>query len=270
DEEVTSYDFLTMTKQDFRECNMAESATSREQELLKEITFLKEQINKSTHEFDVIVHSRTKKGFKWTINVDHVTLEGLKDTIYNIEGTLTLASNNSATLDFGNGRIKHQPRNNEDFRNMLRQFILQNELKFIVYIKTSKLFNKWTFLKVYKLYELNDVPNPKASRKLFDELETRVATTSIDVSYEATRSIYSYSFLVSATFPFKKQIKIVPEKLVERNNGRGNLDYGNESRTTGRTIANEINDEYNIDKVWRIVTDAESDQDIKVKVEKVL
>ncbi|RIB20854.1 hypothetical protein C2G38_2034907 [Gigaspora rosea] len=119
-----------------------ESATSREQELLKEITFLKEQINKSTHgiygilrfrwisEFDVIVHSRTKKGFKWTINVDHVTLEGLKDTIYNIEGTLTLAT----------------------------------------------------------------------------------------------------------TFPFKKQIKIVPEKLVERNNGRGNLDYGNESRTTGRTI----------------------------------
>ncbi|CAG8483747.1 5452_t:CDS:2, partial [Diversispora eburnea] len=32
------------------------------------------------------------------------------------------------------------------------------------------------------------------------------------------------------------QIKIVPEKLVEGKNGRGNLDCGVESRTTGRTI----------------------------------
>jgi hypothetical protein len=75
--------------------------------------------------------------------------------------------------------------------------------------------------------------------------------------------------------------------LVEGKNGRGNLDYGIESRTTGRTIglievkkddfkqgfaqatvqmesslsrkrkANEIDDEYDIDKVWGIVTDAE-------------
>ena len=31
-------------------------------------------------------------------------------------------------------------------------------------------------------------------------------------------------------------LRVVPEKLVEGKNGRGNLDYGIESRTTGRTI----------------------------------
>src|SRR3954453_6533913 len=139
-------------------------------------------------------------------------------------------------------------------------------------------------------YDYVDTKNEKykeALRKLFDELETRVATTPIDVSYEATKSVYSYSFLASAVFPFKSQIKIVPEKLVEGKNGRGNLDFGIESRTTGRIVglievkkddfkqglaqatvqmesslgrkrkADEIEDEYGLDKVWGIVTDAE-------------
>ncbi|UZO27660.1 uncharacterized protein OCT59_019850 [Rhizophagus irregularis] len=84
-----------------------------------------------------------------------------------------------------------------------------------------------------------DTKNEKykeALRKLFDELETRVATTPIDVSYEATKNIYLYTYLVSATYPFKDQVKVVPEKLIEGKNGRGNLDYSIESRTTGRII----------------------------------
>ncbi|PKB95816.1 hypothetical protein RhiirA5_435974 [Rhizophagus irregularis] len=66
---------------------------------------------------------------------------------------------------------------------------------------------------------------------------TRVATTPIDVSHdEATKSIYSYTYLVSATYPFKDQVQ-VQEKLIKRKNGRGNLDYGIESCTTGRIIS---------------------------------
>ena len=139
---------------------------------------------------------------------------------------------------------------------MLRLFVAKNNFKFTVFIETpSKPFNEWTFPKVYELYGLSDDPNPsidvypvfscgsvntkdekykEALRKFFDE--TRIATTPIDVSYEATKSIYSYTYLALATFPFKSQIKIVPEKLIEGKNGRGNLDYGIESRTTGRTI----------------------------------
>src|SRR4051812_45070814 len=93
--------------------------------------------------------------------------------------------------------------------------------------------------------------------------------------------------LPQATYPFKDQIKIVPEKLIKGKNGQVNLDYGIESHTTGRTIglikvkkddfkqgfaqatiqiesslfrkrkANEIDNEYDMDKVWGIVTDVE-------------
>ncbi|GBB88951.1 hypothetical protein RclHR1_15570011 [Rhizophagus clarus] len=125
---------------------------------------------------------------------------------------------------------------------MLRSLVSKNNLKFTVFIETpSKLFNKWIFLKVCQLYGLSDDVNPnidvypifkygcvntknekyrEALRKLFDELETRVIITPIDVSYEATKSIYSYSFLASVTFPFKGQIKIVPKKLVKGKNRR--------------------------------------------------
>ena len=217
--------------------------------------------------------------------------------------------NDGAVLKIVNDSGKYTPLNDKELREVLQLFVSDKNLKFTVFIETpSKPFNKWTFPKVCQLYGLSDDPNPsidvypvfkcgcvdtknekygEALRKLFDELETRVATTPIDVSYEATKSIYSYSFLASATFPFKSQIKIVPEKLVEGKNGRGNLDFGIESRTTGRTIglievkkddfkqglaqatvqmesslghkrkANEIDDEYSLDKVWGIVTDAE-------------
>src|SRR5256885_14267909 len=95
----------------------------------------------------------------------------------------------------------------------------------------SKPFNEWIFPKVCELYGLSNYPNPsidvyplfscgcvntkneeykEALRKLFDELETCVATTDtipINVSYEATKGIYSYTYLASATFPFKSQVK---------------------------------------------------------------
>ncbi|PKK73657.1 hypothetical protein RhiirC2_740340 [Rhizophagus irregularis] len=113
---------------------------------------------------------------------------------------------------------------------MLRLFVSNNSFKFTVLIETpSKPFNEWTFPKVCELYGLSDDPNPsidvypvfscgsantenekykEALRKLFDELVVR---------------IYSYTYLVSATYPFKDQVKVVPEKLIEGKNGRGNL-----------------------------------------------
>ncbi|GBB93359.1 hypothetical protein RclHR1_21560002 [Rhizophagus clarus] len=192
---------------------------------------------------------------------------------------------------------------------MLQSFVSKNNLKFTVLIDTpSKPFNEWTFPKVCELYGLSDDLNPStdvypifhcgcvdtknekykaALRKLFDELETRVATTPIDLSYEATKSIYSYTYFASATYPFKDQVKIVLEKLIEGKNGCENLDYDVESRTTGRIIclikvkkndfkqgfaqatvqlesslgrkrkANKMDKDDGFNKVWGIVTDAE-------------
>jgi hypothetical protein len=242
------------------------------------------------------------------VNIEHATLEGFKNSIREMY-QLPPLENDGAVLNFMNDGGRYSPRIDPSFREMLQSLVTKTNLKFTVFIETpSKPFNSWTFPKVCELYGLSDDPNPsidvypvfscgcvntknekynKALRKLFDELETRITTTPIDVSYEATKSIYSYTYLASATFPFQSQIKIVPEKLIEGKNGRGNLDYGIESRTTGRTIglievkkddfkqgfaqatvqmesslgrkrkANEINDEYGLDKVWGIVTDAE-------------
>ncbi|CAG8567657.1 8151_t:CDS:2 [Rhizophagus irregularis] len=52
----------------------------------------------------------------------------------------------------------------------------------------------------------------KALRKLLDKLEIRVATTPIDVSHEATKSIYSYTYLVSSTYPYSADFLVVQEQ----------------------------------------------------------
>ncbi|CAB4418757.1 unnamed protein product [Rhizophagus irregularis] len=282
--------------------------SSREQLLLDQVASLQALLNKSVHAFDVVVSPKRTKGFKWTVNIEDATLEGLKNSIREMEKPPAL-ENDGAVLNFISSSERYSPRNDQDLCKMLQLFVSNNSFKFTVLIETpSKPFNEWTFPKVCELYGLSDDPNPsidvypvfscgsadtknekykEALRKLFDELETRVATTPIDVSYEATKSIYSYTYLVTATYPFKNQVKVVPEKLIEGKNGRGNLDYGIESRTTGRIIglvevkkddfkqgfaqatvqlesslgrkrkADEMDDEHGFDKVWGIVTDAE-------------
>ncbi|CAI2165937.1 4553_t:CDS:2 [Funneliformis geosporum] len=82
---------------------------------------------------------------------------------------------------------------------------------------------------------------------------THIATTSIEVSYEATKSICS---LASATYPLKSQIKIVPEKLVEGKTVVEILTMGftqatvqMKSSLSRKHKANEIDDEYDMDKV---------------------
>ncbi|PKK70554.1 hypothetical protein RhiirC2_849825 [Rhizophagus irregularis] len=214
--------------------------SSREQELLDQVASLQALLNKSVHVFDVVVSSKRTKSFKWTVNIERATLDGLKNSIRAMNQTPAL-ENDGAVLNMLNDSGKFSPRNDQDLREMLQVDFLEALQR----------------MDVCELYGLSDDPNPsidvypvfscgcadtknekykEALRKLFDELETRVATTPIDVSYEATKSIYLYTYLVSATYPFKDQVKVVPEKLIEGKNGRGNLDYGIESRTTGRII----------------------------------
>ncbi|CAG8674417.1 1747_t:CDS:2, partial [Paraglomus brasilianum] len=59
-----------------------ETATSsREQELLEKVALLRAHFNKSVHEFNVIVSPKWVRSFKWTVNIEHATLEALKDSI---------------------------------------------------------------------------------------------------------------------------------------------------------------------------------------------
>ena len=193
---------------------------------------------------------------------------------------------------------------------MLHSERSKTNLKFTVFIETpSKPFSEWTFPKVCELYGLSDDPNPSIDvypifpcgsadlnneksqavvKHLLAELKLRQKTTPLDMTYEATKSIYSYCYLASGVSFYEKKFKIIPEKLIAGHNGQGNLDYAIECRSTNRVIGlvevkrddfkqgfaqatvqmessltcrkrkvNEIDDSCGLDKVWGIVTDAE-------------
>ncbi|CAG8817079.1 6491_t:CDS:2, partial [Racocetra persica] len=218
------------------------------------------------------------------------TIEEFKKSIYNIYKTPTLE--NPAVI--------------------LRSLVSKSSFKFTVFIETpSKLFNKWIFPKMYQLYELSEDPNQDIDvysvflcgsvdlkckkfqdvvKYLIAELELRQKTTPLNMSYEATKSIYSYCYLASRISVYENNFKIVPEKLVMRHNGQGNLDYAIECLTTNRIIglveiessltcqkckANEINDECGLDKaiVQAIRTSNRciyKDKNMQMKVERVL
>ncbi|PKC60886.1 hypothetical protein RhiirA1_444701 [Rhizophagus irregularis] len=236
-------------------------------------------------DFDVVV-SPKRKANKWTANIEHATLEGLKDYI----------------------RELYKPPALENDGAMLRSLVSKNSLKFTVLIETpSKPFNEWTFPKVCELYGLSDEPNPSidvypvfscgsadlsseqpkaVGKHLMAELKLRQDVTPLDRAYEATKTIYSYCYLAAGVSFYKDNFKLIPEKLVEGRNGQGNLDYAVECRPTGRILgvvevkkedfmkgfaqasvqiestlsrkrkADEIDDGRSIDRVFGIVTDA--------------
>ncbi|KAF0556673.1 hypothetical protein F8M41_015031 [Gigaspora margarita] len=285
------------------------TTSSREEELLQKLAELEMQLRKSIYDFDVVVAPKRTKSFKWPANVESTTIEEFKKSIYDIYKTPTL-ENPAVVLKFLSNGDQYFPRNDVAFREMLRSLVSKSSLKFTVFIETpSKPFNEWTFPKVCQLYELSEDPNPDIDvypvfscgsvdlkckkfqdvvKHLMAELELRQKTTPLNMSYEATKSIYSYCYLASGVSVYENNFKIVPEKLVMGHNGQGNLDYAIECLITNRIVglvevkkddfkqgfaqatvqmessltcrkrkANEINDECGLDKVWGIVTDAE-------------
>jgi hypothetical protein len=163
--------------------------------------------------------------------------------------------NDGAVLNFMNDMDRYYPRNDPSFREMLRSLVLKNNPKFTVFIETpSKPFNSWTFPKMCELYGLSDDPNPSIDvypvfhcgcvdlgskavvKHLMAELRLRQDVTPLDKAYEATKTIYSYSYLATGVSLYKDNFKLIPEKLIEGRNGQGNLDYAIECRSTGRIL----------------------------------
>ncbi len=117
-------------------------------------------------------------------------------------------------------------------------------------------------------------------KHLMAELNLRKKITPLILAYEVMKSIYSYCYLANGVSLYEKNFKIVSEKLVKGHNGQGNLDLAIEYHSTGRIVglvevkrddfkqdfaqatvqiessltcckrkANEIDDEYDMDKV---------------------
>ncbi|CAB4417144.1 unnamed protein product [Rhizophagus irregularis] len=103
------------------------TATSSHEQEFEQVASLQALLNKSTHDVDVVVHPKRKQN-KWTANIEHATLEGLKDYIH--------------------------------LREILRIFVSNKNLKFTVFIETpSKPFSDWSFPKVCQLYSVSNDPN---------------------------------------------------------------------------------------------------------------
>ncbi|CAG8720656.1 6632_t:CDS:2, partial [Gigaspora rosea] len=279
--------------------DQAVATSSREKELLQKLAELEKQLiygrctilacdinicayfvlsliitNPYSHcetDFDVLVVPKRTKSFKWPANIESTTIEEFKKSLYDIYKTPTL-ENPSVT--------------------------------------PSKPFSEWTFPKVCQLYELSDDPNPSTRvfpvfscgcvdlkdekaqtvvRYLMNCLKLLQDITPLDMAYEATKSIYSYCYLVAGVSFYKDDFNIIPEKLIQGRNGQGNVNYAIECSSTRRAIglvevkkddflkgfaqasvqmessltgrkrkANEIDDdERGVDKVFGIVTDAE-------------
>ncbi|RHZ67048.1 hypothetical protein Glove_303g133 [Diversispora epigaea] len=236
--------------------------SDREQELLKEIISLKTLFNKSTHDFKILVSPKWKNGFKWTVDIDHATLESLKKTIYEIEKSPIL-ENNGAILDFkvkngsdGNDE-RYAPRSDQTFREMLRQFVSKKNFKFTVFIgNPSKPLSEWEFPDVCRLYglcesgdnpsfsvfpsftcgfkDLKDESSQAILKHLIAELKARLESAPIYVN-EASKSHYVFSYLLSGANFYKGMYEIRSEKNITGPNGHGPVDFAIDLLRTSKT-----------------------------------
>ena len=103
-------------------------------------------------DFDVVVHPKRKSN-KWTANIEHATLEGLKEYIRKEYEPPSLEKDGAVLKFISGDKERYSPQNDQDFCKMLRQFVLNNNFKLIVVIETpSKAFSDWSFPKVCQLY----------------------------------------------------------------------------------------------------------------------
>ncbi|GBC03485.1 hypothetical protein RclHR1_05140019 [Rhizophagus clarus] len=241
----------------------ATATSSREQELLDQVTSLQALLNKSTHDFDVVVHPKRKPN-KWTANIEHATLEGLKEYIRKMYQPPAL-ENDGVELNLMNDGEKYFPHNDQDLREMLCIFISKNNLKFTVFIETpSKAFSDWTFPKVCQLYELCESEDPSLSvfppftceykeledgssqeilRNLITELKARLKSIPISGN-EASKSQYVCSYLVAGANLYEGKFELRPEKNITGPNGHGPVDFAIDLLQTAKTVGvTEVKDE---------------------------
>ncbi|PKK57326.1 hypothetical protein RhiirC2_798237, partial [Rhizophagus irregularis] len=150
------------------------TATSDEVlKLREEVASLQALLNKSEYEFDVIVSPRRTNGFKWIVNIEEATLEGLKNSIRKMNLGLPALENDGAVLNFTYEVKRYSPRNDHDFSKMLRQFVSKNNFRLVVSIETpSKAFSDWTSPKMCQLYGLGESDDPSLSiRNIVSEFD---------------------------------------------------------------------------------------------------
>ncbi|RUS21387.1 hypothetical protein BC938DRAFT_475421 [Jimgerdemannia flammicorona] len=73
-------------------------------------------------------------------------------------------------------------------------------------------------------------------KHLIEDLKLLRRTTEVDLSNEATRSLYVDRFIVAAVSSFDKDVIVRPQKQLRGRHGQGPVDLGLESRHTTNTL----------------------------------
>ncbi|PKK63104.1 hypothetical protein RhiirC2_855241 [Rhizophagus irregularis] len=243
---------------------VSSATSSREQELLDRIASLEESLNKSVHAFDVVV-SPKRKSNKWTANIEHATLEGLKGYIRKEYEPPSLEKDGAVLKFISEDKERYSPQNDQDLREILQLFVTKSSFKFTVLIETpSKPFSDWSFPKVCQLYGLAESDDPSLSvfppftceykeleedssriilRNLITELEARLETIPINGN-EASKSQYVCSYLVAGANLYKGKFELRPEKNITGPNGHGPVDFAIDLLQTAKTVGvTEVKDE---------------------------
>ncbi|CAG8449696.1 744_t:CDS:2 [Gigaspora rosea] len=270
-----------------------ETFSSYEQEILSlrtEVASLKTLLNKSNHEFTVIVKPKTVSGFKWVADIDKVTLDNLKNEIKDRKLSPVLEDNHFAILEFSyeNESEKFIPKDDREFCNLLRIFI--SEKKFRLYISISspsRPFASWTLPEVCQLYglcdseddssldvfpifscgckDLNDETSQEVLKQLISELKFRVKSSSIH-SNEASKSHYVKKITgpnghgpVNFSIDLAKSSKtacVTEVKYKDFEKGVAQNAVQIESVLTNRKRKAEAMKEAFVNKIFGIITDA--------------
>ncbi|CAG8656630.1 5821_t:CDS:2, partial [Ambispora gerdemannii] len=183
-------------------------------------------------EFDVVVSPKRVKSFKWTVNIEHAILEGLKKSIRVIYQTPAL-ENDGVVFNLVSDSGKYSPRNDQDLCEILQLLV-------------SKTASKWTFPKICQLYGLSETDDPSLS-----------VFPSFICECKSLKDEYSQAVLEHLIAELKARLKTIPISgneasksqyvclyLIAGPNGHGPVDFALDLLRTARTAGvTEVKDE---------------------------
>ncbi|CAG8733471.1 31467_t:CDS:2, partial [Racocetra persica] len=216
--------------------------------------------------FDVVVVHPKQKANKWTANIEHATLEGLKDYIRKMYQPPAL-ENDGAELNLINDGEKYFPHNDQDLREMLRMFVSKNNIKFTMFIETpSKAFSDWFFPK-YK--DLENDSSRVIHRNLITKRLKSISISGNEASKSQTQWVWPSRFCNRLTPNHKNGWRDRRDEDFYKGIAQNAVQL--ESALSNRKCkASEMEDEKPSFKLSKPVTVVYDDEDLQAKVGKVL
>ncbi|CAB4444233.1 unnamed protein product [Rhizophagus irregularis] len=112
-----------------------------------------------------------RKSNKWTANIEHATLEGLR-IIYKEYEPPSLEKDEMVLKFISEDKERYSPQNDQDLREILQLFVAKSSFKFTVLIETPlKPFSDWSFPKTLFAIDLLQSTKLLATERKASEIE---------------------------------------------------------------------------------------------------